>query len=235
MRSIASTLTVIISLFVFTTANAQVLNQSKLLKLLPPIPGNLLTATQEEVSSFQSKIDSISNLFSNYEDNYKRNRSPDDMINNNEIMEYYDSRDRIQELHSIQRDKYNDLYNMFEALDSELFAKNDSIQEIINQLKYYNKDTSVEESELSRQIYNNKVAYGEKKSALFIKFLNDYRAELDNIEELSNKTETIALPDHLNKNISYVLMNVNRYLVYFSQIYQFNVGAFVPAGELGAN
>ena len=232
MRSLVSTLTVIFSLLIFTNGNAQVLNQTKLLKLLPPIPNNLSTATEQEVSSFQARMDSISLLFSNYEENYKRYRSPDDMINNNEIMEYYDSRDRIMELHSLQREKYNDLYSATEALDNELYAKNDSILEILNQLKYANKDVSVQENELNRQVYHNKVECSQKKSALFTKFLNDYRAELDNIEELSNKTETIGLPDHLNKNTSYVLMNVNRYLGYFSQVYQYNVGILVTAGEL---
>lgn len=235
MRSLVSTLAVFFSLLIFTTCNAQVLNQTKLLKLLPPIPNNLSTATEEEVNSFQVRMDSISMIFSNYEENYKRYRSPDDMINNNEIMEYYDSRDRIMELHSLQREKYNDLYSATEALDNELYAKNDSILEILNQLKYANKDVSVQENQLNRQVYNNKVEYSQKKSALFIKFLNDYRAELDNIEELSDKTETIGLPDHLNKNTSYVLMNVNRYLSYFSQVYQYNVGVFVPAGELGSH
>lgn len=224
-----STLTVLIFLLSFTLGNSQVFNQSKLFNLLPPIPANLSSATYEEETAFRTKADSIYNRLIDFEETYKRSRSSDDETNSENIMEYYDIRDRIMDLHSVQRNKYYDLFPLFSDLDSELAVRNSAILERLDQIKYSNKDISVEENQLNEQIYANKVEFSEKKIAIFLQFLKEYRAELDNISEIANKSEVIPLPDHLNKNVSYVLLNVKSYMNYFTEVYQFNVGVLSPA------
>lgn len=219
-----STLTVFCFLLTITIGKSQVFNQAKLFNMLPAIPANLSSATYEEESAFRAKSDSIYNLLVDYEEKYKRIRSSDDETNSEKIMEYYDIRDRIMDLHSIQRNKYYDLYPLYSDLDSELAEKNSFLQESLDQINYSNNDGGGSANGLREQIYTNKIEYSEKKVAIFLQFLREYRAELDAIAELANKSEEIPLPDHLNKNTSYVLLNVKSYMNYLSEVYQFNVG-----------
>ncbi len=222
----SSTLTVFCFLLSFTIGKSQVLNQAKLFDLLPAIPANLSSATYEEESAFRAKSDSIYNLLVDYEEKYKRTRSSDDETNSEKIMEYYDIRDRIMDLHSIQRNKYYDLFPLYSDIDSELAEKNSLLQESLEQAKYSSNNNSNAVSGIEEQIYANKIECSEKKIAIFLQFLKEYRAELDAIAEMANKSEEIPLPDHLNKNTSYVLLNVKSYMNYLSEAYQFNVGPF---------
>lgn len=222
------TLTVCFLLLIITVGKSQVFEQAKLLNLLPPIPENLVTATYEDESSFRAQADSIYNRLIDYEEKYKRTRSSDDETDSEKIMEYYDIRDRIMDFHATQRNKYYDLFPLFSDIDSELSDKNSVIQESLDQLKYSGKAGSEEENGLNEQIYLNKVEYSQKKVTIFLQFLKEYRAELNSIAEISNKSEVIPLPDHLNKNVSYVLLNVKSYMNYYTEVYQFNVGVNSP-------
>lgn len=221
-----STLTVFCFLLAITIGKSQVFNQAKLFNMLPAIPVNLSSATYEEESAFRSKSDSIYNLLVNYEEKYKRIRSSDDETNSEKIMEYYDIRDRLMDLHSIQRNKYYDLFPLFSDLDSELADKNSLLQESVDQVNYSSNEGGTSAMGLEEQIYANKREYGERKIAIFLQFLKEYRAELDAIADIANKSEEIPLPDHLNKNTSYVLLNVKSYMNYLSEVYQFNVGGY---------
>ena len=200
---------------------SQVYDQAKLFKLLPEIPSNLSTATDEEVSAFINYCDSIAGILEGYEEKYKRSSNPE--TNTALIMEYFDIRDSILDLNSTQRSKYYDLVPLFSDLDYELSAKNDALKESIETLEYEG-NKSEEIKALNEQIYANRVEYSEKQIAIYLQFLKDYRAKLNAIAEKANKSEEIPMPDHLNKNVSYVLMNVKNYLRYLSEVYKFNVG-----------
>ncbi len=201
--------------------NTQVYDQGKLLKLLPEIPSNLITATDEEVSAFTNFCDSIAGILEGYEEQYKRSAGSE--TTTDLIMEYFDIRDSILDLNSTQRSKYYDLVPLFSDLDYELSAKNDAIKESIETLKYEGNKTQ-EIKSLNDQIYANKVECSQKQAALYLQYLQDYRTRLDRISEKANKSEEIPLPDHLNKDVSYVLMNVKNYLKYLSEVYKFNIG-----------
>lgn len=200
---------------------SQVYDQAKLFKLLPQIPSNLTTASEDEVSAFRTYCDSIYALLERYEENYSRN--PNSETNTDLIMEYYDIRDSITDLHSTQRSKYYDLSPVFSDMEYALSAKNDSINELIENMKY--DDSKREEVKaLQEQIYNNKVECSKKQAAIYLQFLQDYRNKVNNLAEKANKSEVLPLPSHLNKNVSYVLMNVKNYLNYLSEVYRFNIG-----------
>jgi hypothetical protein len=200
---------------------SQVYDQAKLFKLLPQIPSNLSTATEEEVNAFRIYCDSIDAILTRYEEKYSR--APNAETNTDLIMEYYDIRDTITDLHSTQRSKYYDLAVMFSDLEFELSSKNDSINELIENIKYDNSKRE-EVQALQYQIYANKVECSQKQAAIYLQFLQDYRNKVNNLAEKANKSEVLPLPSHLNKNISYVLMNVKRYLNYLSEVYRFNIG-----------
>ncbi|HLO90875.1 MAG TPA: hypothetical protein VK172_06885 [Lentimicrobium sp.] len=207
----------------FPFCHAQVYDQNKLFKMLPAIPSNLSTATDEEVSAFVTKCDSVSGILSGYQEKYKRTR--DSETNSDLIMEYYDIRDSIMDLNSTMRNKYYDLVTLFSDLEYELSAKKDSIRELIDNAQY-NGNKKEEVDALYEQIYKYKVKYSEKEIAIFLQFLKEYRYRLDNISEKANKSEIIPLPDHLNKDVSYVLINIKNYLNYLSEVYKFNVGQY---------
>ncbi|HLN53670.1 MAG TPA: hypothetical protein VK212_08170 [Lentimicrobium sp.] len=201
-------------------AKSQVYDQAKLFKLLPEIPSNLLTATEEEVSAFRRSCDSIDEVLTGYQEKYKR--TSDSETNSALIMEYYDIRDSILDLNSTQRSKYYDLVPLFSDLEFELSSKNDLIKESIENLKY--EGNKVEEIKaLNDQIYANRLECSQKQIALYLQYMRDYKTKLDQIAEKANKSESLPLPDHLNKNVSYVLMNVKNYLKYLSEAYQFNL------------
>lgn len=200
---------------------SQVFDQAKLFKLLPEIPSNLSTASDEEVATFTNYCDSISGILEGYEEKYKRSSNPE--TNTALIMEYFDIRDSILDLNSTQRSKYYDLVPLFSDLDYELSAKNDAIKESIENIKY-EESKKEEVKALYEQIYANRVECSEKQIAIYLNFLKEYRAKLNDIAEKANKSEVIPMPDHLNKNISYVLMNVKNYLKYLSEVYKFNIG-----------
>lgn len=203
-------------------AKSQVFDQNKLLKMMPAIPANLSTATDEEVSAFTSICDSLNSLLSDYDEKYKRTR--DSETNSDLIMEYYDIRDSITDLNSSMRNKYYDLVSLYSDIEYELYAKNDSIKELIRNISDNgNKEAT---DALYRQIYENKVRYSEKEIAIFLQFLKEYRYRLNNISEKANKSEIIPLPDHLNKDISYVLINVKNYMNYLTEVYKFNIGPY---------
>ncbi|MGE5382030.1 MAG: hypothetical protein ACM3PX_01235 [Omnitrophica WOR_2 bacterium] len=207
--------------------NSQVFDQAKLFRLLPAMPTNLSTATDEEISAFTAKCDSVNNILSGYENVYKRKQSGDDPTNSDLIMEYLDIRDTILDLHSTERNKYYDLFTLFSDLEYELSAKNDLIKESIGNLK--NEGNKEEEIKvLNDEIYANRVECSKKQVAIYLQFLKDYRDRLNNIAEKSNKSEVIPLPDHLNKDVSYVILNVKKYLGYLSDAYRFNVGQNIP-------
>lgn len=224
MKFKSFTLTVVCLLLIITVGKSQVFEQAKLLNLLPPIPENLSSATYEEETSFRAQADSIYNRLIDYEEKYKRTRSSDDETDSEKIMEYYDIRDRIMDIHAAQRNKYYDLFPLYSDLDSELDVKNSTLLESLDKLKYSNTDNGNAENELNEQIYTNKVEYSQKKVNIFLQFLKEYRAELESISDIANKSEVIPLPDHLNKNVSYILLNVKSYMNYFTEVYQFNVG-----------
>lgn len=201
--------------------HSQVFDQAKLFKLLPAIPSNLSTASEEEVSAFTSQCDSISRLISGYEEKYKRTK--DDESNSDLIMEYYDIRDSILDVHSTMRNKYYDLITTFSDLEYELSGKNDLVRESIDNIKY--DDSKKEELKaLYEQIYANKVECSEKQISIYLQFLTEYKAKLNSISAKANRSEIIPLPDYLNKDVSYVLLNVKNYLNYLSDVYRFNVG-----------
>lgn len=200
---------------------SQVYDQAKLFKLMPEIPSNLSTATEEEVNAFRTYCDSIDAILTRYEEKY--NRAPNSETNTDLIMEYYDIRDTITDLHSTQRSKYYDLAVMFSDLEFELSSKNDSINELIENIKY-NDSKREEVKALQELIYANKVECSKKQAAIYLQFLQDYRNKVNNLAEKANKSEVLPLPSHLNKNVSYVLMNVKKYLNYLSEVYRFNIG-----------
>lgn len=207
--------------FIITpVAVSQAYDQNKLLKLLPEIPSNLSTASDEEVNAFTDYCDSISAILEGYEEKYKR--TSDSESNTALIMEYYDIRDSILDLNSTQRSKYYDLVALFSDLEYELSNKNDELKASIESLKY-DSSKKDEVAALREQMYLNRVECSEKQIAIYLDFLRNYRARLDDISGKANKSETIPMPDHLNKNVSYVLMNVKNYLRYLSEVYKFNV------------
>lgn len=203
--------------------DAQVTDQAKLFRLLPAIPSNLISAPDDEVLSFSRKCDSVSGILSIMEEKYKRSNDADE-TNSDKIFEYYSIRDSILDLHSTQRTIYYDLVTTFSDLEYETSVKNSTIEESINNQKESGDKEGL--NSLYRQIYDNKVECSQKQVAIYLQFLNDYRTKLDNIAWKANKSEDLALPDHLNKNVSYVLLNVRKYLDYLSEVYKFNVGPF---------
>lgn len=205
--------------------NSQVYNQSKLLQLLPEIPSNLVTATNDEVAAFTKVCDSIYNILTGYEENYKRSRNPE--TNSALIFEYYDIRDSILDLHSIQRSNYYDLVTVFSDMEYELSGKN----EVINERIKYDVKKEEELKALHEQIYANRLECSEKQIAIYLNFLNDYKTKLNYISDKANKSEVIPLPDHLNKNTSYVILNVKNYLNYLSEVYKFNIGPGTIEGD----
>jgi hypothetical protein len=209
-------------LLILSSGKSQVFDQSKLLRLLPEIPSNLSTATNEEVLSFARQCDSLSIILTDYETKYKRSNDADES-NSALIMEYYDIRDSIQDLLTTQRTKYYDLVMMFSDLEYELSTKNRLLEESIENIK----DDAGKREELTslyHQIHVNRVEDSEKQAAIYLQFLKEFREKLNSIEWKANKSEVIPLPDHLNKNVSYVLLNVKKYLDYLSEVYKFNVG-----------
>lgn len=214
-------LVVFCSVMLISTGKSQVLDQAKLLKLLPAIPANLSTATDDEVTSYRKRCDSIYNILETLEEKYKRANS-DEGSNTNMIMEYLDIKDSILDLHADQRNKYNDLAMVFSDLEFEFETKNREIEESIANLKGANNAEKIKS--LNDQIYANKVECSEKQVAIYLQFLNDYKYRLNKLSAKANKSEVIPLPNHLNKNISYVLINVKNYLNFLSEVYRFNVG-----------
>lgn len=209
-------------LVILSNGKSQVFDQAKLFELVPQIPANLSTATDEEVSAFAQYCDSINRLLTGYEEKYKRSNDADE-TNSALIMEYYDIRDSILDLHTTQRNKYYDQVMLFSDLEYELSAKNGVLQESIDQIKY-DGDKKDELNSLYKQIYANKVECSEKQVVIYLQFLNEYRARLESNAWKANKSEVIPLPDHLNRDVSYVLMNVKKYLDYLSEVYKFNIG-----------
>lgn len=189
-------------LLLLPVGKSQVFDQAKLFKLLPEIPSNLSTATEAEVSAFRTYCDSIYLVLTGYEEKYKRSGNSE--TNSELIMEYYDIRDSILDLHATQRTKYYDLVSLFSDMEYELSGKNDVINE-------------------PEQIYANRVECSEKQIAIYLQFLKDYRTKLNKISEKANKSEVIPLPSHLNKNVSYVILNIKNYLNYLSEVYKFNI------------
>jgi len=210
-------------LLIIPYTKAQVTDQAKLFRLLPAIPSDLTTATDDEVLSFIRKCDSISGILSVLEEKYKRSNDADE-TNSDKIFEYFAIRDSILDLHSTERQKYYDLVTTFSDLEYETSVKNSSVEESIDNLKQ--SGDKQELNSLYKQIYDNRVECSGKQVAIYLQFLNEYRAKLDNIAWKANKSEDLALPDHLNKNVSYVLLNVRKYLDYLSEVYKFNVGPF---------
>lgn len=189
--------------------------------MLPAIPSNLITATEEEVSVFMSKCYSVSSILAGYEEKYERTRDPE--TNSDLIMEYYDIRDSIMDLNSTQRTKYYDLVLVFSDLEYAYTIKSDSIRELIENVKY-DDNKKAELDALNAQLHANKIECSEKQIAVYLQFLKEYRNRLDYISAKANKSEVIPLPEHLNKDVSYVLLNVKNYLNYLSEVYKFNLG-----------
>ncbi len=181
---------------------SQVFEQEKLFKILPAIPSNLSTASEEQVNAFRNYCDSIYLVLTGYEEKYKRSGNSE--TNSALIMEYYDIRDSILDLHATQRTKYYDLVPLFSDMEYELSGKNSLIDD-------------------PEQIYANRIECSEKQIGIYLQFLKDYRTKLHNIAEKANKSEVIPLPNHLNKNVSYVILNIKNYLNYLSEVYKFNI------------
>ncbi len=200
---------------------SQVYDQAKLFKLLPAIPSNLSTATDDEVSAFRASCDSIYEILTGYEEKYRRSGNSE--TNSALIMEYYDIRDSILDFHATQRTKYYDLFPLISDMEYELSGKNDVINDAIDNIKYDNNKKE-EVKALSKQIYANRVECSEKQIAIYLQFLKDYRTKLNNISDKANKSEVIPLPGHLNKNVSYVILNIKNYLNYLGEVYKFNIG-----------
>lgn len=209
-------------LILLPAGRSQVFDQAKLLSLLPEVPSNLSTATEEEVFAFSRHCDSINNLLTSYEEKYKRSNDADE-TNSERIMEYYDIRDSILDVHSTMRNKYYDLVVFFSDLEYELSVKNSVIEETIGNIRY-DAEKKEELTSLYNQVYANKVECSQKQVAIYLQFLNEYFTRLNNLAWRANKSETIPLPDHLNKDVSYVLLNVQKYLNYLSEVYKFNIG-----------
>lgn len=205
-------------LLFLTSAKAQILDQNKLFRLLPEIPANVTSATEEEMTAFKAQCDSAYNLLTVMEEKYKR--SADGETNSSMILEYYDIRDSILDLHSSERTRYYDLVPLFSDLQYACDAKNDSINFLIEDMK---SDDSKKDQvfKLEQEIAANKAAYRQRQADMYVQFLRQYRQKVQNIAEKANKSEIIPMPDHLNKNVSYVLLNVKNYLNYLGEVYQY--------------
>lgn len=202
-------------------AKSQVLDQNKLFRLLPEIPQNLTSATEKEVTAFKAQCDTLYNMLTGMEEKYRR--SADSETNSALILDYYDIRDSITDLHATERSRYYDLVPLFSDLQYAYDAKNDSINYLIEDIKY-NGSKAGDLQVLEQQIVANKAECRKKQAELYLQFLKGYRTKLQNIAEKANKSEIIPMPDHLNKNVSFVLLNVKNYLNYLGEVYQFNGG-----------
>lgn len=206
-------------------AKAQLIDFYNLINMVPPIPNNLSTASQEEISSFKSKVDSVGVVLEKIQNDFRRVNNPDpkNIIKNAEM--YFDVTDRIGELCNEKMPQFLNMLAPEELkIAQEEDAQWDEILKEMNAVKYHT--TREQDKEFERRIYNVRLEFSKKKVQLYLKYAEFVRNSLQNLSADINKVDHSTLPDYLDKTRCTAVWSAEIYLNVVKLAYGYNVGKF---------